>query len=308
MTKGFQKGKFEGIFPAPLLFQLCQGPAFPPGPPRGGKRFPTELPPHPHHVLPNPIARPSTSRGCRRLREPLREGKFPPRFIPGPLGREASEPRLPRPRSGVFRVRQPLSAPSARAGLISQITSRKVPRPPRPSDLPAPIGFQRPPPGPAPTRHSQNPRHAGEILMRGPRCPLLLPPSAISAPKASLRPGDLIRDCRRAWGMLEGKAPWGTPNIHGLVPDSPRHSEHPWVGARYPEHPWIGTRYPKHPWDGAGHPGIPRASMDDDGSIPPPKQTLPKANEASGNLIPPLCPPCSEPATSRARITDPALR
>lgn len=119
------------------------------------------------------------SRGCRGLEEPLQEGKFPSRMIPGP-------------RSGVFRVRQTL---------IGSIRTRRANIP---NYLPESAATSPPlrPPGPdrlsAPARRSQNPLHAGEIRVGALRCS----PSAISAPKSSLRRGDLIRNCRRVWGTM----------------------------------------------------------------------------------------------------------
>lgn len=48
-----------------------------------------------------------------------------------------------RPGADIPQHSLPRRCGAARAGLISLITSRKAPRPPLPSDLPAPIGFQR---------------------------------------------------------------------------------------------------------------------------------------------------------------------
>lgn len=199
------------------------------------------------------------SRGCRGLEEPLQEGKFPSRMIPGP-------------RSGVFRVRQTL---------IGSIRTRRANIP---NYLPESAATSPPlrPPGPdrlsAPARRSQNPLHAGEIRVGAPRCS----PSAISAPKSSLRRGDLIRNCRRVWGVMvraggrmiqRGKTAWGTPNIRGLVSGTPKHPSirglvpgtpntpnirglvtatpniRGWVldTPKHPEHLWVRARHPKYP-------------------------------------------------------------
>lgn len=135
LTKGFPEqlwGGF-GVFSPPLFqWQLPTEPS-------------TDLAPTAcHWALPNPSlapqhipvpqwapqrAKPPPTHTLLYLETPLPPG-FKEQAPPSPLR------DLPRPSA--------LSAPSARARLISQITSRKVPRPPLPSDLRGPDRLSAP--------------------------------------------------------------------------------------------------------------------------------------------------------------------
>lgn len=105
-------------------------------------------------ALPKPIARTSAHGPCATTPpgagtgnpprgwsvptgDPLRDGNPPPAALfRDPDATRLQKNRLPPSPLRGFPCPSALSAPSARARLISQITSRKVPRPPLPSDLP----------------------------------------------------------------------------------------------------------------------------------------------------------------------------
>lgn len=303
-TKAFQKEKFEGIwgFFFPLLFQQCQGPLS-----EGLEALPPRAP------APSPLDIPRVLQAGRALARgeipsPVHAGTFRPRgfraaglfrvrhlFIGSIRTRRAQDPKLP-----PGKCRDLPAPPTSRPR--SAFSARLPPRVPKIPGVPK---------NPCPARRGD----PGEgSPLPAPPSP---PPTAISAPKSSLSRRELIRNCRPAWGMLgkgEEEDPAGKSTLG--------HPKFPWIGARHPKvlrapvgrcwaprgtlstHGLVpGT--PKHPWDGAGCSGTPRASVDDDGSIPPPH--TPQKNPSQGQRglwkshPPPFCHPRSDPATIRAR-------
>lgn len=180
---------FWGItFPPPFSIDAIRQSPPPPGnmAPRAGQRSPaetgTDRPPNPNRVPPGsakthrshlnarplhrdtPRGRPGSRHGAPSEDVPHRRAppgwQSPPcRCVSRLFHHEASKEKLPpTPLRGLPRP-SALSAPSARARLISQITSRKAPRPLLPSDLPGPSRLS------APQLMLQNPRYPGEILI-----------------------------------------------------------------------------------------------------------------------------------------------